>query len=297
MKCKKIYSLLACAILATTLTACDNKPKQAGEAPAPTATQEAAPQGGEQQAPAASVKGTAKEVLAGGGFTYILVADSQGDIWVAVPETEIAVGETVSVTDGQLMQNFPSKSLERTFDELVFSSALEGKAPKGAGGSPHGAPMAASSPHGQMGAGGGDFSAALEQEAGGAQQAIDPGGVTPGSGKAIVPFVDLKVEKASGEGSFTVGELFAKYESLNGQKVRVKGQVVKVSPQIMGKNWLHIQDGTGDPMSNTHDLVVTTAAQAEKGDIVTVEGTLAANKDFGFGYKYNVIVEDVAVSK
>ncbi len=65
----------------------------------------------------------------------------------------------------------------------------------------------------------------------------------------------------------------------------------------MGKNWLHIQDGTGDPGSNTHDLVVTTDGEAEKGAVVTVEGIIAANKDFGSGYKYDVIIEEAVITQ
>ena len=64
----------------------------------------------------------------------------------------------------------------------------------------------------------------------------------------------------------------------------------------MGKNWVHIQDGTGDPKGNTHDLVVTTQDDAAKGDIVTVSGVVAADKDFGAGYRYDVIVEDAKIT-
>ena len=140
----------------------------------------------------------------------------------------------------------------------------------------------------------------MQKEGGGAPTASAPaasGETAPGSGKAVVPFVELKIAKASGENGCTVADVFSKAASLNGKKVKIKGQVVKVSPQIMGKNWLHIQDGTGDPLKNTHDLVVTTMGKAEKGDIVTVEGVLAADKDFGAGYKYAVIVEDVAITR
>jgi hypothetical protein len=86
----------------------------------------------------------------------------------------------------------------------------------------------------------------------------------------------VKVEKSDAQNGHTVGELFAKAASLNGQKVTVKGQVVKVSPNIMGKNWHHIQDGTGDPATNTHDLVVTSSAIVQKGSIISFEGVLAA---------------------
>jgi hypothetical protein len=72
---------------------------------------------------------------------------------------------------------------------------------------------------------------------------------------------------------------------------------VKLNPDIMGKNWLHIQDGTGDPAKSTHDLVVTSAGIAEKGAIISLEGILAADKDFGSGYRYSVIVEDAILMK
>jgi hypothetical protein len=110
-------------------------------------------------------------------------------------------------------------------------------------------------------------------------------------------FTNLKVEKSIAQNGYTVGELFAKVASLNKQKVTVKGKVVKVNPDIMGKNWLHIQDGTGDPAKNTHDLVVTSVDIAEKGAIISLEGILAADKDFGSGYRYDVIVEDAVLMK
>lgn len=61
--------------------------------------------------------------------------------------------------------------------------------------------------------------------------------------------------------------------------------------------WLHIQDGTGDPTANTHDLVVTSSAMVEKDTVVSLEGVLAAGKDLGFGYKYDVLIEDAVVVK
>jgi hypothetical protein len=118
-----------------------------------------------------------------------------------------------------------------------------------------------------------------------------------GSTRAIVSFSGVKVEKSAAQNGYTVGELFAKAVNLNEQTVTVKGRVVKISPNIMGKNWLHIQDGTGDPTTNTHDLVVTSSAIVEKGTIISLEGVLAADKDFGFGYRYDVLIEDAVIVK
>lgn len=226
------------------------------------------------------IQGKAKEVLDGGGYTYVLIATTKGETWVAIPGTKVTVGEACTVTEGSVMQNFPSKSMDRTFNEIIFAPGLAGK----------NADLATAAPGGEAAtksATAEDFDKAIKTE----------GGAAPGSGKAVVPFADLKIAKASGGNAYTVADIFAKGASLNGKKVKIKGQVVKFSPQIMGKNWLHLQDGSGDPKKNTHDLVVTSMNKAEKGNTVTVEGVLAANKDFGGGYKYAVIVEDVTITR
>jgi hypothetical protein len=287
MKSRQWRFLAGALLFLLALTACDSGKKEA-EAPAPAPADMAQPAG---EQPAISLKGTVKEVQNGGGFTYALLATDQGETWVAMAETEVAVGEKISVLSGQLFENFPSKALNRTFSELVFASEVEGKESR-VSNSPHGSmAMPPASP------GGGDFKAAMQKESGGSGMAIDPAGTAAGSGKAIVPFADLKVKKATGENAKTVADIFANATALNGKTVKVRGRVVKFSPGIMGKNWLHLQDGTGDPNKNTHDLVVTTNTEATKGEEVTVEGVLAANKDFGFGYKYDAIVEDVKISR
>ena len=93
----------------------------------------------------------------------------------------------------------------------------------------------------------------------------------------------------------TVAEIYAKKADLSGKPVKVRGKVVKFSPDIMGKNWLHIQDGSGQVGGN--DLTVTTMATAKPGDTVVISGKLTVAKDFGYGYKYDVIVEDAQVTK
>lgn len=107
----------------------------------------------------------------------------------------------------------------------------------------------------------------------------------------------IKVDKASAANAYTVSEIFAKGAALNGKQVVVRGEVVKVASGIMDRNWIHLQDGTGDEKQKTHDLVITTDDMAQVGDVVTVTGTLAKDKDFGGGYKYGVIIEKGSVKK
>lgn len=100
---------------------------------------------------------------------------------------------------------------------------------------------------------------------------------------------------AKADGGMTVAEVFAGKDQLAGQPVLVRARVVKSNPGIMGKNWLHVRDGSG--AEGTNDLTVTTSgAVPEVGDTVLVKGPLALNKDFGMGYVYDVIVEDAEVT-
>ncbi|MFC1235208.1 hypothetical protein [Vibrio sp. F74] len=97
------------------------------------------------------------------------------------------------------------------------------------------------------------------------------------------------------EGGKTVADIVAQKEALSGKTVVLRGKVVKFSPQIMKKNWLHIQDGTSDSVTGLNDLTITTADSARVGDIVTITGTLTLNKDFGYGYKYDLIIEEATI--
>jgi len=118
----------------------------------------------------------------------------------------------------------------------------------------------------------------------------------PSEGKQAEP-KKVKVEKASGPNAYTVAELHQKSATLDKKNVVVKGQVVKVSQAIMGKNWVHIQDGSGDSSKGTNDIIATTQDTVSVGDVVTVKGTLYKDKDFGSGYKYAVIIEEASVKK
>jgi len=214
-------------------------------------------------------------------YTYVRLDDGAGNqIWAAVPQTQIEIGEEIVLKGGTVMTNFNSKTLNRTFESIVFASGfVRGSGNKSAR---------------TAGGANGSSSDAVQSKMG-------PHGTTSqsssGSSRAIVSFTGDKVEKSNAQNGYTVGELFAKAVNLNDQKVTVKGRVVKVSPNIMGKNWHHIQDGTGDPTKNTHDLVVTSSAIVEKGTIISFEGVLAAGKDFGSGYRYDVLIEDAVVVK
>ena len=165
---------------------------------------------------------------------------------------------------GMAMPEFTSKTLDRTFDVIYFVGSIGRRRPDARGRSATTTAHAAEAGHATSGT----------------QTVLD---------KAAVGDV------AKAAGGYTVDEIFAKSASLGGQNVKVAGQVVKFTPNIMGTNWVHIQDGTG--AGETADLTVTTSAVVATGDMVVVEGPLSVNKDFGAGYKYAAIIENATVTK
>ncbi len=95
--------------------------------------------------------------------------------------------------------------------------------------------------------------------------------------------------------TISIAELYANKTVYQGKTVRLHGKVVKYNPNIMGKNWVHIQDGTEHEGKN--DLTVTTSMTTKVGDEITVEGTVVLNKDLGAGYFYEILLEDATIVK
>lgn len=106
---------------------------------------------------------------------------------------------------------------------------------------------------------------------------------------------DIRVPKANGTNALTVAEIITKSAELKDQTVMVRGKVVKYNPDIMGKNWVHLRDGTGSTVDETNDLVVTTEDEAKIGDVVTAKGVVRTDLDFGSGYTYKVLIEEATL--
>jgi len=123
----------------------------------------------------------------------------------------------------------------------------------------------------------------------------------PMIGDVATPATQGKVASAKKEGisvkpaDLSVADLYAKSADYVGKSIKMKGQVVKVNDEVMGKNWVHVQDGTGE--ADNFDLTITTLEKVAVGDQVTFEGVISTKKDFGYGYFYEVIMEDAKLVK
>ena len=273
MTCFRTTTL--CALLSlSVIGACSKQaappaePQAAAGAPAaqpappagqPSVDQAAASAAAAQDAP--TVTGPVLETMNAANYTYVRVKTDRGDIWAASGEFKVAVGDRVTLALEMPMENFHSQTLKRDFPVIYFTTriAREGEA------LPSAVP-AMMSAHGQA------------------------GGAVPAAAAAQVT---EPIQPAPG--GTTVAKIWADRKSLAGKTVTVRGKVVKFNGGIMGRNWIHIQDGSGAAADGTNDLLVTSDAAAKVGDVVTVTGTVAVDKDFTAGYAYAVMIENAKI--
>ena len=203
-----------------------------------------------------------------GGYTYVRLKTSTDEVWLAATDLKTKTGDRLTVGLDVPMQNFHSKTLNRDFPLIYFVSrvAREGES------------LEAASPRAGMPMGASHGSEAASAAAG------------PDAARPVAPV-------APPPGGVAIADLWAKRTALAGKPVVVRGQVVKANNAIMGRNWFHLQDGSGKADDGTNDVTITTEDVVTVGDIVTVTGTLTVDKDFGAGYAYDAIIENATIKR
>jgi hypothetical protein len=203
-----------------------------------------------------AVTGEVLEAKSAESYTYLRLKTQDGETWAAVGKAPVKKGATVTLENVTVMNNFESKSLNKTFPTILFGT-LRGATP------------IATDVH-VMGT-------AYPQRA------------------SMTNTGDIHVPMASGPNARTVAEIVARSTELKDQTVLVRGKVVKYNPDILGKNWVHLRDGTGSAVDNSNDILVTTTSEAKVGEIVTAKGVVRTDKDFGSGYSYRVLIEEATL--
>lgn len=193
------------------------------------------------------------EVVQGSTYTYLHVKENMAERWVAISKKEVNKGDVLYYDEALQMNDFHSKEIDRTFDVIYFINQVSST------------PIDHNHTMGDMPAG--------------------------HSGKVKAQSAEVDMEKPEGE--LTIADIFQNKASYTSDEFEIRGIVVKVNEQVMGKNWVHIQDGTQS--NGKFDLTITTQDKVSVGDEVIFKGKLTLDKDFGAGYFYDVIVEDAAL--
>lgn len=197
------------------------------------------------------IYGKVIETLDAGSYTYVHVDSGEEKYWAATPTVSLKTGSMVAFIPASPMNNFSSNTLDRTFDVVYFVERI----------------------------------ITDQTDAHGAST-----GTNPNASTKSAESIDVDDIKKAANG-ITINETLTEKQKLAGETIQVRGMVVKYTPKVMGKNWIHIRDSSSDT-----DLVVTTSDQVQKGDVVLVSGKLQLDRDFGYGYVYDVLLEDSTVT-
>ena len=246
---------LAAGLLLTQAACTDTTEEPAAENPALAAP-----------VPDGMVRGTVLETMDSGGYTYVLLDTGETEEWHAAQQSTVSVGDVLQTSRGMAMQQFNSKTLDRTFEVIYFSGALE------------------------------NLSATPTMPEGHPTTALPPGHPTMPAESDVADEMTADTAVAAVEEGKDIAAVYANKDSLAGQQVSLRGKVVKYNSGILGWNFIHIQDGSGDAAAGSNDLTVTSHDETAVGETVVVSGTLILDKDFGAGYSFPVMMEDASIS-
>ncbi len=253
---KSINSTLAAAGLIAGLFVTQIGCVESGQEPATDNPALASP------VPDGMVRGTVLETMNSGGYTYVFIETDQDKRWVAARQTMVSVGDVVQTFQGMPMSAFTSQTLNRTFDVVYFVDAVHNlSAP-----APAEEPPVSELPTGHPD--------------------IDETSTTDVTDNNVAEF----------ESGQNIAYVYANKDSLASQQISLRGKVVKYNEGILGWNFIHIQDGSGDAADGSNDLTVTSKATTAMGETVVVTGTIMLDKDFGAGYRFPLLIEDASIA-
>lgn len=208
--------------------------------------------------------GTVIESIDAAGYTYVQVESNAENIWLAGPKTTITQGGSIDVNTRAPMRNFHSKALDRDFPVIYFVDSYSGSAVQ---------------------------SVPAQTSASTATMDIPAGNQPVTDIKSLVAKnLDLKTPVKRAENGQTIAEIYANKHELSGKLVKVRGKVSKFTANVMNKNWIHIIDGSGE-----NDLTVITDQLVKPEQMIVIEGTVLLDKDFGYGYFYELLIDNAKV--
>ena len=285
-------AVVAAVALAIAASRMRPEPVAVAEPPLSTALPKA-PIAVPSNAAPAGPSGQVLETIAVSKYTYLRLRAAEGEVWAAVPSADIAVGQQVALENAMRMDDFKSSTLKRTFKTIYFGNlAAEAATP-----TPKFAALdvLALDDDSPLPAGhpdiGGDTPLAAAPSGLDALPTRHPDMAANRSAASVAP---VRVEPAHGRNAHVIAELTARRQQLSGQRVRIRGQVTKVTAGIKGRAYFHLRDGAPGAGEAT-DLVVTAVEPPELGQVATFEGLLRTDVDVGIGYKYALLLEDSVI--
>ena len=199
------------------------------------------------------------EVLPTEKYVYLNVNEGDKNYWIATVKMEAKVGETYFYKGGLLKTNFESKEYNRVFETVYLVTNL------------------------------------VAEQHGNKTGKVDIGDYSDSKPKSSSK-VDIETHTdkvVQHKGSIKISELIKDPKKYEGQTIQLTGKCTKINAGIMNRNWIHLKDGSKDDF----DLVITSSSFVPEGSTITIKALVTLNKDFGAGYKYDLILENGVLVK
>lgn len=198
-------------------------------------------------------KVTVTETIPGGKYLYLKVTEGDREYWAATGKSDVKAGETYYYNEALVQNNFESKELDRTFETIYLITQLVPES--------HGASMKP-------------------------KQDID---APPAEAMQSSPNKKFHSSPLAGKATtLSIAELLKDPAAYEGKVVELTGTCTKINEGILGRNWLHLKDGTAD----SEDLVITSSDLVDLDSEITIRAIVSLNRDFGAGYSYDVLLEE-----
>ncbi len=196
------------------------------------------------------------EVIEVPGYIYLHLEEP--DIWIATRPIEINTGDEITYTGGSEMRNFYSNTLQKTFNSIIFVKNVKLSDPSATA-----SQISTVTP---------------ESHAGYTSKKPQASSIEPPAADEITPL----------NNGHTITNILNNSSSLAGKNIKLRAKVMKFNSNIMGKNWVTLQDGSGP---GSEKIIATSIEVVNPGDIVVVSGKLVTNINLGSGYVYKTLLE------
>ncbi len=206
--------------------------------------------------------GTVQHIQKAGKYTYLQLDQKGKEVWVATTSSHVLVGDEIDYSEALLIENFDAKSLNRKMDKIYFTGGVRIV----------GGPSISKDAH------------LPDDEVHNKKQKDKITATAPAKG-----------EIPRAENGITIEEIYLKLDNLEGKKVNVRARVMKVNRNILGTNWITLQDGTGNAPDNK--LIALSSDIAGIAETITVTGTVKTDINLGAGYKFRVVIHEASLIK
>ncbi len=190
-------------------------------------------------------------------YSYLEIHDATAKGWLIAPALTVPTAAEITIEQYVRVRDFEALEIGKRFDSVLVAARVNG--------------------------------AGVVLKETGEEAAVDP--VLPASGVTVAEVSIRLVQVVKGD--MRLNEVLARRTELDGQRIKVRGQVLRVVPRIRDRNWIWLRDGSGEQRGANLPVVID--RPVDPGQVLWLEGRVAIDRKFKIGGSHPVLLEDAVV--